>query len=314
MSTPQYVVRGGELVFAPPFIADKVDYYGFILDADINKLTAVCDKYLNEPLGESRFTPAGPFVLLACCNLPSLRSSAAPYSDWGWFAEKEIAFWMLVIDKQTKRVYWLLPYIWVDNPYAMAMGRELYGFPKGIGTITLPASPDTPDEFAINTLVLPTFSANTEGIVAKLVEVKETSDKVTHSVSGAVNDLESLVKEIVLLMGDGLSLLGNAKLMLDSLDDLLHLRIPMVFLKQFRDVITPTNAAFQSIVETMPFAKKFYSAKIYSNIFDVNIFPCDSHPIINELGLSTQGQLQSKVSFYINFDFEIGTGTETIIS
>jgi len=265
-------------------------------------------------LGESRFTPAGAFVLLACCNLPSLRSSAAPFSNWGWFAEKEIAFWMLVIDKQTKRLYWLFPYIWVDNPYAMAMGRELYGFPKGIGNITLPSRSDTPDEFALNTLVLPTFSANTEGIVAKLVEVKETSENVTHTISGAYGDIESIVKEIVLLMGDDLSFLGNAKLILDSLDDLLHLRIPMVFLKQFRDVITPTNAAFQSIVETKPFAKKFYSAQIYSNIFDVNIFPCDSHPIINELGLSTQGQLKSKISFYINFDFEIGTGTETLIS
>ena len=312
MSKPQYVVRrGGELVFEPPFKADEVGYYGFILDADINKLTAVCDKYLNAPLGESRFTPAGAFVLLVCCNLPSLRSSAAPYSDWGWFAEKEIAFWMLVIDNKTESFYWLLPYIWVDNPYAMAMGRELYGFPKGIGTITLPTSPDIPHEFAIDTLVLPNYSKDTEGKVERLVEVKETSDKVTHKISGDKNDMESLVTEIIGLMGDRLSLPGNWKKSRDDFqDDLVNLRIPMVFLKQFRDVITPTNAAFQSIVKTKPSAKNFCSPRIFPNNFDVKIFQCASHPIIDELGLSTEEQLQPRLSFYVNFDFEIGTGTE----
>ena len=69
-----------------------------------------------------------------------------------------------------RRVYWLLPYIWVDNPYAMAMGRGLYGFPKGIGTVTLPASPENPDCFAIDTLVLPTFSPETKGEIVRLVE------------------------------------------------------------------------------------------------------------------------------------------------
>lgn len=313
MATHQYIDRGGELVFAPPFIADKVDYYGFILDADIDKLTAVCDKYLNAPLGRKRFEPAGAFILLACCNLPSLRSSAAPYSDWGWFKEREIAFWMLVIDNDTKRVYWLLPYIWVDNPYAMAMGRELYGFPKGIGTINIASDSSNPDYFSIDTLVLPTFSAQTEGVVKTLVEVKQASQKVDHTIGGAVKDLESLAKEIIYLIDDGLSFLGNLKLMADSLDDLMHLRIPMVFLKEFRDVTAPTNTSFQAIVETMPFAKGVYDIKIYSNVFDVNIFPCDSHPIIADLGLSA-GQIQSKISFYINFDFEIGLGTQTVVS
>ncbi len=311
MATPTYIDRGGELVFAPPFLADKVDYYGFIVDADITQLQAVCDRYLNAPLGASRFSPAGPFVLLACCNLPSLRSSTPPYSNWGWFAEREIAFWMLVVDKQKKRIYWLLPYIWVDNPYAMAMGRELYGFPKGIGTIRLPDSPDDPDCFAIDTLVLPKFSPDTEGVVARLVEVKQTTDKSKHTISGSVNDLEDLAREIVCILDDGLSLLGNAKLMLDSLDDLLHLRIPMVFLKEFRDVVSPANTAFQSIVETMPFARNVYGVRIYDNIFDINIMPCDSHPIGSELGLSTANPLRSSVSFWINFDFEIGNGTQT---
>ncbi len=312
MATPNYIDRGGELVFAPPFLADKVDYYGFIIAADIQKLQAVCDRYLNAPLGAARFAPAGGFVLLACCNLPSLRSSTPPYSNWGWFAEREIAFWMLVIDKQAKRVYWLLPYIWVDNPYAMAMGRELYGFPKGIGTVTLPASPDNPDSFAIDTLVLPTFSPETKGEVVRLVEVKPTGERSHLTVSGTVNSLDDLAREIIHLLDDDLSLLGNARLLLDSLDDLLHLRIPMVFLKEFRDVVKPANTAFRAVVETKPFARNVYGVKIYENVFHASIIPCASHPIASDLGLSTTNPLPSYLSFWVNFDFEIGQGTQTI--
>ena len=81
-------------------------------------------------------------MLLAFCNLASLRSITPPYSNFGRFVERETAFWVLTIDKTKKRLYWFIPYIFVDNTYAMAMGRELYGFPKSVGTMGLPPSPD----------------------------------------------------------------------------------------------------------------------------------------------------------------------------
>ena len=33
-------------------------------------------------------------------------------------------------------------YIWVDNPMSMATGREMYGWPKSMGIITLPTATD----------------------------------------------------------------------------------------------------------------------------------------------------------------------------
>ena len=83
-----YIDRGGELVYQPPFAAAGVEYYGFILDADKGKLQELCDRYLNAPLGGGRrFVPAGGFVLLACCNLASLRSTTPPYNNFGNFVE-----------------------------------------------------------------------------------------------------------------------------------------------------------------------------------------------------------------------------------
>jgi hypothetical protein len=313
---PSYINRGGELVYAPPFIADNVQQYGFLLDADINRLQVVCDKYLNEPLGENRFIPAGPFVMPSCCILSSLRSSTPPFSEMGWFAENEIAFWIMVIDKVAKKMYWMLPYIWVDNDYAFAMGRELYGFFKGIGTITLPESPDQASLFAVDTLALKKYAPESKGEVVRLVQINQVPGVPDHKDFGAHAwpDIQAFIRSLLHVADDGLSLFQNLKLVFDSLEDLVHLRIPMVFLKEFRDVTNPAQACFQAIVEANAQMKKFHSARILPAAYDINIELCDSHPIRADLGLAASGPLRSKISFWVNYDFEIGLGTQTHVA
>ena len=315
MTKPKFINRGGELVFAPPFVADNVQQYSFFLDADIHALQTLCDRYFNDPLGYQRFVPGGPFVMLACCALTSLRSTTPPYSDMGWFEENEIAFWMLVIDKENKRMYWTLPYIWVDNDYAFAMGRELYGFQKGIGTITLAKDPEDANNFAIDTLVLKKYSPQTKGEIIRLVQVNKVPGKSPVKViaGDAWKGIEELMKEVITVLDDGLSMLGNAKLILDSLDDLKHLRIPMIFLKEFRDVSDPKFASFQAIVETEAKMKKYHKGKIFEDAYDIDIELCDSHPIRQDLGLKPSGTLRSNYSFWVSYDFEIGLGTQTVI-
>src|SRR5205823_9047455 len=121
MSKSLYIDRGGEQVYRQPFLAQGVRYYGFILEADVSVLqTSLCDRYFNGPSGGSvRFRPAAAYVLLAFCNLEALKSETAPYSGYGWFAEREVAFWVLTVDEARERLCWSFPYIWVDNAYAM---------------------------------------------------------------------------------------------------------------------------------------------------------------------------------------------------
>jgi hypothetical protein len=316
MTKPKFINRGGELVYEPPFVADNVQQYSFLLDADIHALEKLCDRYFNDPIGEKRFAPGGAFVLLCCCGLTSLRSTTPPYSEMGWFAENEIAFWMLVIDKKKKRMFWTLPYIWVDNDYAFAMGRELYGFQKGMGTINLPKVPGVVESCSIDTLVLKKYSPETKGEIVRLVEVKKVPGEPPVKVIGGdvLEGIKELMKEVVSVMDDGLSMLGNAKLLMDSTDDLLHLRIPMIFLKEFRDVSNPKLASFQAIVETEAKMKKFHKGKILTDAYQIDIDICDSHPIREDLGLPLSGSLKSKYSFWVNYDFEIGKGTQTEIS
>ena len=101
-----------------------------------------------------------------------------------------------------------------------------------------------------------------------------------------------------------LNLFEDIRLFIRSMDDLLHLRIPMLFIKQFRDVVQPKQAAYQAIVETTAFSSQVHEGRILASNYDVIIEECDSHPICSELGMATTGALRAKVSFYVKFDFE----------
>jgi hypothetical protein len=311
MTMQTYIDRGGELVYQPPFVSDDVEYYGFILDADKIQLQELCDRYLNAAIGSARrFVPAGGFVLLACCNLPSLRSIAPPHSNFGRFVEREVAFWVLVIDKVKQRLFWFIPYIFVDNTYAMAMGRELYGFPKSMGTIGIPPSPEEAADFWLETLVLKKHSSLSKAAVLRLVQVRraEAADLYSGPV-GTWNELGGMVREIVTFLDNELDLFEDIRLLIRSMNDLLHLRIPMLFLKQFRDVVQPLKASYQAIVETTAFSSRVHEGRILGSNYDVLVERCDSHPICADFGMPAAGPLRSKISFYVNFDFQIGLGT-----
>ena len=305
---PTYVNRGYDLVFEPPYVADDVDFYGFILTADKDRLQELCDRTLNDPLGEpGAFSPAGDFLLLACCNLPSLRSTAPGYDQMGSYAEKEFAFWVPVIDHKRARLLWLFPYIWVDSPFAFAMGREIYGFPKGIGEMVIADDPKNPETFSLSAQGVTTFGPNAIGEMLDLVEVSKenSSDEKSHEVFENVGEM---VQTIIDEMEDAYELFRHLRLTLHTIDDLLHLRIPMVFLKEFRDVESTADSCYQAVIETVSHATKVYGGRIYRNDFEITINPCDSAPIARDLGLPT-GTIKPMLSFYMNFDFEIGAGT-----
>ena len=316
MNNTPYIDRGGEMVFAPPYLSEDIHHFSFACGADSAKLQAACDKYFNTPLGvKERFIPAGPFVLFVSANLPKLRATTPPYSEMGWFSESEMAIWMLVLDKEQTRFFWFVPYIWVDNPYAMVMGREVYGFPKAYGTIVMPTSFDAPDLFTLDTLAFRTYSPDQEIRSVRLLEIHRLPNvKMPHGVEGVWDDMKTFTAEIVRLMDDKLSLLGNLKVLFHGVEDLLELRIPTIFLKEIRDNTNPALAAFQSIVETRAAVTKFHVGQIYSEAFEVQIEDCISHPIREEFGLAPSGPIRPDLSFSLHFDFEIGVAQQTIIT
>lgn len=304
---PFYVDRGGEQVYRPPFNAENVDFFGFVLNADRHKMQhSICDLCLNNPSGGTEdFVIAMPYAMAVFNNMTGLASIDPPFNERGVFPEKEFALWTLVLDRKRERLFWFQPYIFVDNAYALSMGREIYGFPKELGFFDMPSTHEDPARFAMETIVVDKFRIGAMAERKTLVEVKRTGDGLggLHP----VDDIETLAEAIghALLkaggMGEDLKLLG------EELDDLWHLNVMMAFLKQFRAAGEPTKADFQSITTLDCRMTQFHGGHLYTAPYAVDFGDFDSHPIRSDLGLAA-GPLIPLVSFWARFNFWIGPG------
>lgn len=310
-----FIDHGGEYTFPPPYTTENVKFYGFILDADINALQALLDKHLNAPLrGKRRFVPVGPFVMLVALKLDHLKSTVSPYNEMGWFVEKEMATWIMVIDEVEKRMFWFINYMWVDNGYAMANGRELYGFPKQFASFEVPDSPATADAFSMEAYVFKTFGPDNAAENVNLINITKTDD-VQHQFTpkAIAGDFQAMITEVLAILDDGMSLFANARTIIKTLDDLVHMRMPMAFIKEFRDAVIPEEACYMALVELVPQATKLHEWQILPNYYDIDIALVDSHPVRTDCGIAPTGTIRSKFGIYLDFDMTIPLATQTIL-
>jgi hypothetical protein len=118
----------------PPVRFDGVLSNVLPLRANMSRLTAFCDDYLNLAPDIIRFRPAVPWVYLMVLDYGRM---AAKVENFGWVAQHEIAFavpleWYAFRDGSWQFVDWasVCPYIFVDNEMSLSTGREVYGWPK----------------------------------------------------------------------------------------------------------------------------------------------------------------------------------------
>jgi hypothetical protein len=140
---PEYRDQLANLRLAPDL---KQRYPGVVtqvypLPAQITALQEVCDELLNS-LGSKEdplpvcFKPAAPWVLAQVCNYGKVDFDKASKGH-SWFSQHEVAVgfpiaWYTVKDGKWVFRDWamLYPFIFVDNPYSMSGGREIYGWSK----------------------------------------------------------------------------------------------------------------------------------------------------------------------------------------
>ena len=304
-----YIVQGAEQVYQQPFICENALFYGFILPADKTCLQKnVCDRLFNDPMRQpGRFVPAGPFVLMVFCSLDKLVSEPDPYRQWGAFAEQEVAFWVATVDTVNDQVYFVFPYIWVDNAYALSMGREIYGFPKQLGRFEIPKDHGQAGYFQLESLALNPLNPNTMGEWLKVVEVKKTG--ATAGFVKEWNGFADAVEDTAKMVGALHDWRSEIKLIEHLFGDLIHGTVPFAFLKQFRDVADGSLACYQAVIETNCKCTAWHGGGLLDGAYEVDIEEIGSMPISQDLGL-TPGPIQPSISFWCSFDFFIGNGQE----
>ena len=341
--TFEYVDRGGEQTYRPPYSAEGVRFYSFLLEADRERLSDFLEKYFTTPSGGAvELVPASHYVLLSFTDLKCLRSIDPPDSSKGWTAEKEVSIFFLALDTKRERLAWVCPYMFVDSGYAMASGREVYGFPKQIGWITLPEGERQASPLVLDTMAIEHYSPQSEQTRVRLIEV-ESPEAAGVKLESSWDNLSAMCWDIArLAIGDaarvlvppspsstGLDsgLLGkilrpirflrrvivqaerDATMALHIAEEVAGAKAPIILLKQFRSSDQPGKASYQAIIEAFGRVTGFRGGGVLPGEHRVIMSEPESEGIRQDLGLAP-GALTPKLAFWIELDFRLEKGTE----
>ncbi len=314
--TRRYIDRGGDIVLRAPYAQNKTRLYGFVLPAETDRLTALCDKYLN--IGKTKYRPLGPFVVLGCADIQEIRSLFPEDVGKGYMPERDVAFWVPVIGECTdpsspiaSHLAWFLPYIFVDSAPPMAVGREVYGFPKLAGRIDFGEPEGRATLVTVDAVAIDHYAPGTRAQEHRILEVRRKTD-TDH---GPMSLLWSAFDKAVTGMWQG-ALDAAQQIAADSALDAMTAvmrrasaaqPVRMVFLKQFRDVGDPRRACYQTIVSADAKTTAYRGGGPLEGPFEVQITRLDSHPIVEELGLPGE-RMEALFSGWVDFDFDVDEG------
>ncbi len=132
---PEYVERGGQQVWRPPYSARQTDLYGFVLEADQGAIDALLVRDLIHPSGGAVDYRCAHANIVVTFGRVEEEASLDPVDSLrGFLAENEVSIWCLVADMNSPgRLVWYLPYIFTDSEQTIATGREIFGYPKQLG-------------------------------------------------------------------------------------------------------------------------------------------------------------------------------------
>jgi uncharacterized protein with NAD-binding domain and iron-sulfur cluster len=312
----RYIDRGGDIVLRAPYAQNNTRLYGFVLPAEAERLQALCDKYLN--IGKTRYRPLGPFVVLGCADIQEIRSLYAEDTGKGFMPERDVAFWVPVLGESTdpsapvaQHLAWFLPYIFVDSAPPMAVGREVYGFPKLAGRIDFGELEGRASLVTVDAVAIDHYAPKSRAKEHRILEVRRKVDVDRGPLSLLWNAFDGAVSGMWQGAFDAVQQVAA-----DSALDLMTAvarrasaaqPVRMVFLKQFRDVGDPRRACYQAIVSADAKTTAYRGGGPLDGPFEVQITRLDSHPIVEELGLAGE-RIEPIFAAWVDFDFDVDVG------
>ena len=316
---PPFRPRPTGMELVPPYKFNKLEIRSFPVLADPVKLQKLVDHLNVAPPEVCEFRAIGNVAFMQLAVYPYLQSEADPT---GGFTENELSFNILVAcGKRVNGVFvpnalaYFFPFIYVDNDFAIATGREVFGYPKVSSEMHFGAAGEQ-EIFSLQTLALPVKSANERARVVKLVEILETEHlsgwkKIVAEVEGVLSEFSDLIFGPNGIVAD--ASLGLFKSFASVFG---KQQIGIVSLKQFRDAADPTRACYQAVVSTQFKIDTWHQCAPLPGKFAARILREASMPIIDSLGLTVgaDGLVQTMQPFVMVYDCTVSTGTNLYVA
>lgn len=309
---PDYVAYPGQPTLPAPVMFKKVTLWGFWLDADFDKLKAVSDQILARPTGgRLRFEPLLSHVLMSFAEIDEGRFVG--YEQRGFSSERELTFWIpgALFSRQGDRerfegLYFFTPYLFLDNPVAMIVGREEFGYFKQPGRLGLPGDVDLGDQFTVDVFGCRKTGPDVNWHYQRFVTLSSQSG--TGQPETVFERIEDAVDGAAKALGDWRSILPS-HVEVDP-EMIAHVRLgrfPQIFLKQFRDIADGTKACYQAVTEANIVIRRFRGVSL-AHSYRVRFEPLASTPVVGTLGLASDGS--TGFGFKVEMDMELMPGRE----
>jgi hypothetical protein len=271
--------------------------------------------------GPVLWKPAGPFVAFVAADIAQVSSEDPP----SWTPERDFGFWVPVVGGQMKgpryvpdRAAFFIPYLWVDNILAVVAGREVQGFPKGLGNLQMPMAAEDPAQFTIDAMAVVRYGKPGDPASRwsphRIVTVERKDALRRGEIKTGWTTLEGILQMLALqgtsILGGGAISIPGLPLFRAFLESMTTKTVPMVFLKELPDVSDTHKAAYQAVVEVPnQVVGGLRSGGMLAGRYEMRIERYDSCHIVDRLGLVTQGNiLRPAFQFSLCFDFVHGRG------
>jgi len=299
MHLPQFIEFDGDPQIPPPYVFQNVLIRSFRLSADLQVLTALCDRLLNIGTFQERgfeYRPILPFVDLEVLTYPFMKSRVSRFYNMGHISQNELYFRLILGKFEYVSGYAFptgvavfMPYIFVDNAWSVISGREVIGYPKALADFNLPNPGPYP--ISMTTDVFENYDPNRPQTHRTLVEIRQTNTP-PFGLQGFTNwpwgvfDWNTLSPDLVYLLTQALQMVS----------------FPTIQLKQIRDAESAQRACYQALIQA-EFQVTRIDPPSALPAAEIIISDHESLPIINELGLGT-GPLSPFWQYTVTCDLE----------
>lgn len=300
MTAGSYIATAAGYIAAPPFAHRDALLHGVLLQGSKSAQQGLVDATLNRRPG-LRFEAVSSLVLLTALYVDSVTSLDPLWAGRGLTSETDIGFWVLVKGGHagSNALHWHPISLFVDSAPALAIGREIYGFPKHLARIDRPARPSNDDPTVEVWMdAFPKFGPQARPQLCKVAAIQ-----VASSVPGGG---DASLSETQLKLEMGAALFGAAA----SLAVLPpYFSMPQLYLKQFRDIVRPNEACYQAVTVSDLRLDRLHGLGRLPSGLTVHTPRLDSVDFGRALGLAP---ISSPVgpAFWISFDFTAGAGSE----
>jgi Acetoacetate decarboxylase (ADC) len=315
MTNVPFIRYGGNFMVPQPFAIREASAYGFAVRGDVAKMQALCDTTLNLA-PHTRYRVLSSTVLITFMRMERLTSTQPAVAALGSFSETElnVAIFLAAEEKigpiwVPQRLVWNMPYLWLDSNHAMIAGREIYGFPKNYGTISMPLRAGESAQFSASSEVLHRFGPHERGVAMPIATVRRTDAnplEFERPFDQAIGAFREFVEEV-------LDITDPFTFVAATLGDLTaeHM-LKLTFLCQLPSIVDGSRACFQGIAEAsaVPTAR---AAGLLRGDYEIEIPYHDSVPWARELGLvagPADALLTPHAGFYLDMDFDLTAGRE----